>query len=249
MMPAFADNILYDPITHLPSCIGAGCAGLVNPQEKDTANVVTNEPKTSVVVYCTPSLQFNPPQVSGNQVSISDIVSDSSNGYIDWGDGVRTALTQDTHTYSNSGNYQIIVQVWNICNGHANGFSEAVDVLIYPQSSIQSGRLVTTQVQEVQDTNSSLVVWFLGIIGILVAFFSSIFGWKILGAFLTRPKVVKPLDPEDIVEVLRRNSKAAVRVQNLILHDPDLIPFSNNFVKEYESVRKALPRGFEEDNK
>ena len=45
------------------------------------------------------------------------------------------------------------------------------------------------------------------------------------------------------------NPKVAREITDRILSNTRLQPFSENFVKEYTEARKALPKGFEDENK
>ena len=71
----------------------------------------------------------------------------------------------------------------------------------------------------------------IGVILCIVAFFSSIFGWKTLAVYLSRPRATKRIDPDDVVAVLG-NPKVAREITDRILSNTRLQPFSDNFVKE-----------------
>lgn len=102
---------------------------------------------------------------------------------------------------------------------------------------------------EYNSQNNEYVTIMLGIIGIIIALFSSIFGWKVFGVQLSRPKVVKKVEPDDVIEVLKENKKAARRILDNIIRNPDLRPFAETFTQEFDKARKTFPLGFEDDTK
>ncbi|MDE2589003.1 MAG: hypothetical protein KGL95_04990, partial [Patescibacteria group bacterium] len=102
---------------------------------------------------------------------------------------------------------------------------------------------------EYDSQNREYIIIMLGIIGIIIALFSSIFGWKTFAVQLSRPKVIKKIEPDDVIEVLKENRKAARKILDNILTNPDLRPFAETFARESDKARKTLPLGFEEDNK
>ncbi|MDE1764986.1 MAG: hypothetical protein KGI27_01795 [Thaumarchaeota archaeon] len=84
---------------------------------------------------------------------------------------------------------------------------------------------------------------FEGIIAIIIAFFGSIYGWKIFGAYMTKPKPPKPRS-EELMDMLQ-NSKFASDFITKVVERKQLYPFLEKLRAAIEEKKRSKPHDWE----
>lgn len=108
----------------------------------------------------------------------------------------------------------------------------------YINSTKNQIKVITQQVQIVKAQPREYTI-FEGIIAVIIVFFGSIYGWKIFGVYMTKPKPPKPRS-EELMNMLQ-NSKFASDFIKKVVERKELYPFLEKLREAFEEKKRSKP--------